>query len=131
MIRPCIKLLRFGGPSLAVAVLAFGAGCGDRPPSVSTSRTEATVHGKVLVKGKAVTRGKVVFDAANYLRKDITAKQVDVNKDGTYAITTLIGLNSVRYEGPALAGNRELEGVSLAYEVKDGENEYDIILPPQ
>ncbi|WP_406700484.1 hypothetical protein V5E97_16885 [Singulisphaera sp. Ch08] len=117
--------------SLAVAIVVISTGCGDRPPSVSTSRTEATVRGKVLIKGKAVDRGKVVFDAANHLRKDVTGKSVDVNKDGTYSITTLLGVNSVRYEGPALAGSRELEGMSLSYDVKEGDNLYDIIIPPQ
>ncbi len=74
VIRLSNRCLRSGRPCLAAVILILGAGCGDRPPSVSTSRTEATVHGKVLVRGKAVTRGRVVFDAANYLRKDVTGK---------------------------------------------------------
>lgn len=105
-----------------------GTGCGGGIPAVSTSKTEATVHGKVVVRGKPATKGLVWFDPANYRRKDVAARSTEVSKDGTYAITTLIGENSVRYEGPATAGNRELDGAIQSYEVKDGENQFDLVL---
>ena len=67
------------------AALSLGAGCGDGKPSVSASMNEATVRGKVSIDGKPVTQGSVFFDAANYRRKLVPARQVPIAKDGTYA----------------------------------------------
>jgi hypothetical protein len=116
-------------PAILLA-LASGSGCDQRAP-VSTSRTEAVVEGKVIIRGKTVSTGDIVFDPANYLRKDVAARRASVGKDGTYKITTLLGANSVRYEGPGVAGSRELEGTSLTYDVKDGTNQFDVVLPPK
>ncbi|MBX6312847.1 MAG: hypothetical protein IRY99_08025 [Isosphaeraceae bacterium] len=113
---------------LAAVAMALGTGCGGGPP-VETSKSEATVHGKVIIHGKPVKKGQVWFDPANYRRKDVTARSTNVAEDGTYAITTLIGENSVRYEGPATLGNRELDGAIQSLVVKEGDNEFDIILP--
>lgn len=118
-------------PLLAILVIASGAGCGQGGPTVSTSTTEAKVHGKVTVRGKPVKKGTVWFDPANYRRKDATARSTDVAGDGSYSITTLIGENSVRYEGPATLGSRELDGAIQSLDVKEGDNEFDIVLPLQ
>lgn len=107
------------------------AGCGGKTPSVSTSTTEATVRGQVIVHGKPVSGGLVWFDPANYRRKNAVAISTEVTKDGSYEITTLIGENSVRYEGPAVAGDRELDGLVQGYTVEEGENSWDIVLPVQ
>jgi len=116
---------------LMVAAMA-GVGCGGGAPAVSTSKTEAKVRGKVIIRGKPATKGLVWFDPANYRRKDALARSAEVTKEGTYEVTTLIGENSVRYEGPATANNRELDGTVLGYDVKDGvENQFDIVLPSQ
>lgn len=114
---------------LAVVWLIPTVGCGGGRPPVETSTTEATVHGKVLVNGQPVKTGQVWFDPANYRRKDVAARSVDVAEDGTYSITTLIGENSVRYEGPATSRDRELDGVIQGFDVKEGDNQFDIILP--
>jgi hypothetical protein len=116
--------------SVILLALASGFGCDQRAP-VSTSRTDAVVEGKVVIRGKTVSGGDVVFDPANYLRKDVAARRASVGKDGTYKITTLLGTNSVRYEGPGVVGSRELEGTSLTYEVTDGTNRFDLVLPPK
>jgi hypothetical protein len=127
---------RWNSPSIlqslpAIVAIAWGTGCGQGGPAVSTSTTEAKVHGKVTVRGKPVKKGMVWFDPANYRRKDVTARSTDVAADGSYSITTLIGENSVRYEGPATAGNRELDGAIQSLDVKEGDNEFDIVLPLQ
>jgi hypothetical protein len=127
--RRSMFLCRLVPAPVIVLALASGPGCDQRPP-VSTSRTEAVVEGKVVIRGKTVSGGEVVFDPANYLRKDAAVRRVSVGKDGTYKITTLLGANSVRYEGPGVAGSRELEGTSLTCEVKEGTNQFDVVLPP-
>lgn len=107
------------------------AGCQGGTPAVETSKTEATVRGQVIVRGKPASGGQVWFDPANYRRKDVAAVSAEVTKEGTYEITTLIGENSVRYEGPAVARDRELDGVAQGYVVKEGDNEFDIVLPAE
>jgi hypothetical protein len=121
---------RFRYPALVLVAAMTGAGCGGGVPAVSTSKTEAAVHGKVIVRGKPVAKGLVWFDPANYRRKDVAARSAEVAKDGTYSITTLIGENSVRYEGPATGGSRELDGAIQGFDVKEGENQFDLVLPP-
>lgn len=123
---------RFRVEVMLMMALIAGAGCGSGAPAVSTSKTEAKVRGKVVIRGKPVTKGLVWFDPANYRRKDALARSAEVTKEGTYEITTLIGENSVRYEGPATANSRELDGMILGYDVKDSvDNQFDIVLPPQ
>jgi hypothetical protein len=115
------------------AVVAAGLllGCGQGPPPVDTSTTEAKVQGKVVINGKTVTSGVVVFDPTNYLRKDAGQRRATIGKDGTYSLTTLLGENSVRYEGPAIGRDRELSDVTLSYVVKEGDNQFDVVLSPQ
>ncbi len=112
----------------AAAVIVLGLGCDGGPP-VETSKTEATVHGKVVIRGKPAKGGRIWFDPANYRRKDVAARDAEVSADGSYEITTLIGENSVRYEGPATRKDRELDGTVQGFDVKDGDNQFDVILP--
>lgn len=122
---------RYRFPVLILLGAVGAAGCSGAP-AVSTSKTEAKVRGKVVIRGKPATKGLVWFDPANYRRKDALARSAEISKDGTYEITTLIGENSVRYEGPATANSRELDGLIQGYDVKDApDNQFDLILPPQ
>ncbi len=123
----CWKSRLIPWTALSVAI-ALGAGCDNRPP-VETSMTEAMVHGKVIIRGKPVKGGRIWFDPANYLRKDAVARDAEVAEDGAYEITTLIGENSVRYEGPATLKDRELDGAIKGFDVKAGDNQFDFNLP--
>jgi hypothetical protein len=120
---------------LPMLIAALGpialAGCQSKAPAVETSTTEATVRGSVLVRGKPASEGVVWFDPANSKRKNVVAISTEVSKEGTYEITTLIGENAVRYEGPAVSGDRELDGLVQGYVVEPGENTFDIELPIQ
>ncbi len=53
-----------------------------------------------------------------------------INKDGTYEITTLVGYNSVRVAGPPLEKDPQLGYAALRYEVRSGDNSFNIELPP-
>ncbi len=84
---------------MAAAALWGAGGCGDSPPSVDSSKTEATVKGVVKVAGAPATEGEISFNPANYQRKDATIRVAPIGKDGTYSVTTLTGRNEVRLGG--------------------------------
>ncbi|MEJ7639981.1 MAG: hypothetical protein WKF75_18915 [Singulisphaera sp.] len=50
---------------MAATGLIVGWGCGEGKPSVESSETEATVTGKVTIRGKPATKGSVMFDLSN------------------------------------------------------------------
>ncbi|MDX2036896.1 MAG: hypothetical protein SFX72_09605 [Isosphaeraceae bacterium] len=115
------------GALILPAMIAVSTGCDSRP-AVESSTAEASVTGKVVIKGKPATKGTVVFDPANYMRKDVSARSATIEPDGTYRVTTLVGLNSVRVAGP----EAEAAGAaysSLDFEVKSGSNSFDISIP--
>jgi hypothetical protein len=117
--------------ALASTLTIAAWGCdGGSAPSAEGSLTEAKVHGKVSARGKPVTEGEVVFNAANAARKDVPAHPAPINKDGTYEVTTLVGRNSVRISGPAVEKDPQLGYAALTYDVKSGDNTFDIELPP-
>jgi hypothetical protein len=116
---------------LASAALTAGVivGCGGGKPPVDTSTEEGTVTGSVRIHGKAPKSGKVIFDPSNHLRRE-TSRETEIGADGTYSITTLVGQNIVRLETPETTGDRVLSDFDLYYDVKPGENRYDIEMPP-
>jgi hypothetical protein len=118
---------RVGAWLIAGSLLAASAGCGDGKPAVDTSTTEAKVTGKVTVKGKAATRGKVTLDPSNSSRKDVAARSSPIGKDGTYEVTTLVGANAVSVDGtgdPA-AGTYN----TTTFDVQSGTNTLNLELP--
>ncbi len=121
-------LQRVGVGLLAGALLVVLGGCSGKP-SVSTATEEATVTGSVTIQGKKATAGSVTFNPSNYKRQ-VPARTVPIEKDGTYSIKTLVGQNQVRVSSPALGRNRELGDMDYTYEVKEGANTHDIVLPP-
>jgi len=111
------RIAAAAGASFMVLALA----CGDERPPVSSSMTEATVKGTVKVKGKLATKGTVVFDPSNYIRKMERARNAPVGKDGSYTIKTLVGENVATYSG--------MPYDRVVFEVKEGENTLDIEVP--
>jgi len=115
--------------ALTIAVtLAAAWGCGAGAPSVSTDTTEATVRGKVKIKGKPANGGEVFFDASNHRRKVNALRTAPIGKDGTYSIRTYVGENSVQVRSSARGSGRGDE--SVTYDVRAGENVFDIDWPP-
>jgi hypothetical protein len=110
---------------LAAVALGIVGGCGDNPPAVDTSNTEATVKGVVKVGGVPATEGEIVFDPANYQRKDASPRSAPIGKDGTYTVKTLTGTNTVRLGGSLAQKNQLLAHETRACEVKSGENTFD------
>ncbi len=114
---------------LALWGLTIG-GCGSGAPYAESSKTEATVTGRVTSQGKPVTKGQVVFDPTNINRPTETARMGEIRKDGTYELTTLIGENRVTVAIPARpkkkVGTPHFQKV---YNVQSGSNTFDIEAP--
>lgn len=119
------------GVALVMGMLIAPWGCdgGGGAPPVESSLAEAKVRGTVKARGKLVTNGEVSFNPANAARKDVPTRSAPISKDGTYEITTLVGRNAVRIAGPTVAKDPQLGYAGLTYEVKAGDNTYDIDLP--
>jgi hypothetical protein len=105
--------------------LGFLAGCEGSPPSVDTSNTEATVKGVVKVDGVPANEGEILFDPANYKRKDAAARTAPIGADGGYTIKTLTGENQVKLSGSLVHKNGILGRISRPFDVKPGENKFD------
>jgi hypothetical protein len=112
----------------ATLALGAGSGCGDGKPPVSALLTEATVKGKVLLDGKPVTQGNVLFDPGNYRRKMVSAREAPIGKDGTYLVKTLVGDNTITIRGPEVDRDRDLAYQQFVLRVEDGENAFDVNL---
>ena len=113
------------------ALLVIGSGCGgDGKPSVDTSTEEATVKGIVKFKGAPVTKGEIAFDPSNYQRKTEAARRVKIGPDGSYTVKTLVGDNQVSFTIAEMARDPRLQDLSIPYDVKSGENSFNIDLPP-
>jgi hypothetical protein len=118
---------RIRGPLVGLmtaAMLGIFVGC-EGAPAVDTSTTEATVKGVVKVGGVPATEGEIVFDPANYKRKDVAARSAPIGKDGTYTIKTLTGENQVKLGGSIARKKPILSRVQHAYDVHPGENTFD------
>ncbi|MGE3821983.1 MAG: hypothetical protein AB7I30_21425 [Isosphaeraceae bacterium] len=116
---------------LTIATALFPGCAGEDKPPVDTSSEEATVKGTVTFNGKPVAKGEVAFDPSNYLRKSEAARRAPIGPDGTYSVKTLVGANRVSFSIPEMARDPGLQDLSLEYDVKSGENAYDIVLPPE
>ena len=123
------KCSRIRVRGFASVALIVAAGCdGGGRPSVSSSRTKAVVSGVVTVKGKPAAGRKVMFSAANVMRKDVLPVEAEIDKDGRYRVETLTGGNAVSVVG--VKHKRQEAGYgSQPFDVRDGDNTLDIALP--
>ena len=86
--------------------------------------------GKITFKGQPVTEGTISFDPSNIKRPTEAPRSGPIGKDGTYSVKTLVGDNRVRASFPEMKADRQSSNVDLIYDVKPGENTYDLVLPP-
>ena len=103
------------------------------PFRVSGSMEEATVKGIVRVRGKPVTNGRVTFRSSNINRRTAQTKEAEIDKDGRYTITTLVGENFVEVACKEIfqPKNRQLIENEQMVKIQSGENTLNIDLPPQ
>jgi hypothetical protein len=113
--------------TISVAAAFMVPGCGDGKPSTDTSLNEATVTGKVLVKGVPAAGGTIYFNPSNSGRI-VPARTAEINSDGSYTVKTYTGDNQVTFGGDVAKTNI---GVGLLREyasVQSGSNEIDFDL---
>ena len=116
-------------PAVATALSVAGWGCSGKP-SVDTSTAQAKVTGTVKVNGKPMTSGTVTLDPTNVARANAGARKGEIKSDGTYEVTTLVGKNLVRVNGPEITKNPGLGYANETVDVPSGGTTHDIILPP-
>lgn len=107
---------------LATGLLALG-GC-DGTPSVDSGNVEANLTGSVKVDGVPVKDGELTFDASNSGRSG-GIKTAPV-KDGTYSVKTLTGSNTIKLTGKIAKGKPMLQQQRRSFEVKSGDNTFDM-----
>jgi hypothetical protein len=112
----------------ALSVAAWG--CSDGTPSVDSSTAEAKVTGTVKVNGQPMTSGTVTLDPTNVARAQAGARTGEIKSDGTYEVTTLVGKNVIRVDGPEITKNPGLGYANETIDVPSGGTSHDIILPP-
>lgn len=96
-------------------------GCESGPVSEEASTAEATVKGVVNIDGKAANEGEVTFDASNS-KRSVPKRTAPINKDGTFEIKTLVGLNIVKLDGPRTRKNQILQHQQQSIKVENGDN---------
>ncbi len=126
-----MRCTRFwASPTLASTLLLAAWGCGEGKPAVDTTTAEAKVSGTVMVRGKPMQGGEIAFDASNMERQNAPHRKATIGRDGTYTVTTLQGRNVARISGPMLKKDPELGYGILTFDVKPGDNTWNIELPP-
>lgn len=113
----------------ALCATIWGCGGGGSAPSVSASTEQGKVSGKVIIKGKPASKGTVTFDPSNVARPMAGPQSSVIGRDGSYSLTTLVGKNSVSVTSPD-AQKAGIGYVTIEYEVRGGDNSFDIDLPP-
>jgi hypothetical protein len=117
--------------SAAATALSVAAwGCSGGTPSVDTTTAEAKVTGTVKVHGKAMTSGTVTLDPSNYARANAGPRTGEIKSDGTYEVTTLVGKNLLRVNGPEILKEPGLGYANETIDVPSGGMTKDINLPP-
>jgi hypothetical protein len=120
--------------TVAVLLVASG-GCNSNPAAsaLTSSMEEATLHGTVRVNGKAVNNGTVSFRTAHINRPNSPTKSVEIHKDGSYTVATVVGENYVEVTCKELNSKqtRRFLGTEQLIMVKSGDNAVDIEIPPR
>lgn len=93
----------------------FGTGCGGASNSPGPSG-EATVKGTIKVAGTPLADGKVIFSTSSSRHEAL------IGADGTYSVTTNVGLNSVRLQAPKDYKSTTVANYSTTCEVAAGQD---------
>ena len=117
-------------PALLLAAgLVVVWGCGESKPAADSTTEEATVTGTVTVKGQPARGGTVTFDPTNINRPDAPVRSAEIQPDGTYSATTLVGSNTVMVNVAGPQGQGPGMNPEGGLNVQSGTNTYDITLP--
>jgi hypothetical protein len=109
---------------VASAALMAAWGCGKTPEANSgaASKADATVTGKVTIKGKPAGKGRINFEpVAVNGGLPIGSNVAEIGKDGAYTVTTKTGSNDVTVSAtgdPAVDSSYN----RTSFEVQSGSN---------
>jgi len=121
--------------STATILVAAINGCSSNPAAsaLTSSVEEATLKGTVRVNGKLVDNGTLSFRTAHINRPNSPTKNANINKDGTYSVTTVVGENYVEVACKEMNTReaKRFRGQEQLIMVKSGENAVDIEIPPK
>jgi hypothetical protein len=119
----------------AALLVTMASGCGSNPAasSLTSSMEEATLKGTVRVSGKPVNNGTVSFRTAHINRPNSPTKTVEINKNGSYSVQTVVGENYVEVTCKELntAEVKKFRGQEQLIMVKSGDNTVDLEIPPK
>jgi hypothetical protein len=120
---------------MAAILLVAAAGCSSNPAAsaLTSSMEEATLHGTVRVNGKPVNNGTLSFRTAHINRPKSPTKSVEIGKDGSYSVTTVVGENQVEVTCKELNAKdtKKFRGTEQLIMVQSGDNAVDIEIPPK
>jgi hypothetical protein len=107
-------------------ITSFGCGGGDGATSGLVGE-EATVHGKVTIKGQRAKGGTIYFDPTTPGGQSAVAS-AEIGKDGTYTVKTLTGEYRVNVRTPETEKDPNLSAPEMVT-VNSGDNAHDVTLP--
>jgi hypothetical protein len=111
---------------MATLVLAACWGCGGGASSVTSSSEEAAVKGIITIEGKPATRGRIQFDPSIINRGNGKIVTAPIQKDGSYAIKTVVGDNLIQIKVPQVFKDRGLLNYQQFVNVQSGQNTISI-----
>jgi hypothetical protein len=118
-----------------MGLLIAASGCSSNPAAsaLTSSMEQATLKGTVRVNGKPVNNGTLSFRTAHINRPNSPTKNADINKDGTYSVTTVVGENYIEVTCKEMntPQAKRFRGLEQLIMVKSGENNVDIEIPPK
>lgn len=104
-------------------LLTLAVGCfSPSGESADLPGEEATVTGQVLIKGRKVTSGTIVFQPQGG-----DPIEAAVQPDGTYSLRTVAGMNTVTVQGDALEKAAANMPMQAPQDVQPGDNIVDLV----
>jgi len=118
------KMVRF-----ACALVMTFATIGCNAPDASSSQATGQVRGKVTARGKPLAKSQLSFTPSDVDGKSPPVVSTEINENGTFEVTTVVGQTYVTLAGPDVGKTPQLPYYSKTIHVKPGSNEFNIALP--
>jgi hypothetical protein len=112
----------------AALMVAWGCGGTREAEKGAASKADATVTGKVLIKGRPAAKGRITFEPLDANGLPAASNVAQVGPDGTYTVTTKTGPNDVTVSStgdPAADSGYN----KTNFDVQSGSNTRDLDLP--
>jgi hypothetical protein len=124
----CTSRSRAALVTSAAMIAAWGCGGAREADQGAAPKAEATVTGKVTIKGRPAEKGRITFEPLGANGMPAGSNVAQVGKDGTYTVTTKTGPNDVTASAtgdPAADSSYN----KTSFEVQPGTNTLNLDLP--